>query len=481
MKRQIRNLSSQKGFVLVYMAATLTTLLLFAGLAVDTGRAYVVKAQLTKAVDGAALAAARSLNSGNPRNEAERVFKTNFPLGYLGTTAVTDQATAAGLFNLATNTVTGVNTVTVTAAATVPTTFMRLANFTDLQVTSTGEATRRMVDLSLMLDVSSSIGPQWTDIQTAATQFINGFDPAHDRFSLGTYGWGVKILDQMNAARGFNKTQVMADVPTSLPGGTTPMAEGVYRAWDELRTVASGSQSSLRVIVLFTDGSGNNFPGNFDGSGISKGLFVNDFPAAGGTTSNTPQMAALYDSQSGNQAPSQSITVTNPLTSTQTLTTVAPYLPVGTQSFHSYHRSSGIPTQFPLQSNTLTVNGSPQTTARPLTLFNTTLNKYPATAHNVRNAATNLTEIIANAARADSSGAYPIRIYTLGMGALVTASLGTIPETSESVLKRIANDKTSVPDYNSAQLEGKYFFAPTSDDVAAAFQSIQNQILRLSK
>jgi hypothetical protein len=39
----------------------------------------------------------------------------------------------------------------------------------------------------------------------------------------------------------------------------------------------------------------------------------------------------------------------------------------------------------------------------------------------------------------------------------------------------------SVPDYNSAQLEGKYFFAPTSDDVAAAFQSIQNQILRLSK
>jgi Flp pilus assembly protein TadG len=480
MTRKIRNLSSQKGFVLVYMAATLTTLLLFAGLAVDTGRAYVVKAQLTKAVDGAALAAARSLNSGNPRNEAERVFKTNFPLGYLGTTAVTDPATAVGFFGLATNTVTGVSTVTVTAAATVPTTFMRLANFTDLQVTSTGEATRRMVDLSLMLDVSSSIGSSWSSIASAATQFINGFDAAHDRFSLGTYGWGVEILDQMQGTRGFNKAAVLADVPTSLPGGTTPMAEGVYRAWDQLRTVSSAQQSSLRVIVLFTDGSGNNFPGNFDGSGISKGLFVNDFPAAGGTTSNTPQLAALYDSQSGNQGPSQSITVTNPLTSTQTLTTVAPYLPLGALSFHSYHQSTGIPTSFPLQSNMLTVNGSPQTTARPLTLFNSTVNKYPATAHNVRNAATNLTEVIANAARADSSGAYPIRIYTLGMGALVTANLGTIPETSESVLKRIANDKTS-PDFNSAQLEGKYFFAPTPDDVAAAFQSIQNQILRLSK
>ncbi len=79
MKRQTSRLSGQKGFVLVYMAATLTTLLLFAGLAVDTGRAYVVKAQLTKAVDGAALAAARSLNSGVPRNEAVRVFKIEFP------------------------------------------------------------------------------------------------------------------------------------------------------------------------------------------------------------------------------------------------------------------------------------------------------------------------------------------------------------------------------------------------------------------
>ena len=170
MKRHTSNLSSQKGFVLVYMAATLTTLLLFTGLAVDTGRAYVVKAQLTKAVDGAALSAARSLNSGSPRTEAERVFKANFPTGYLGTTAVTDPATTPGFFAVNTNAATGVNTVTVTASATVPTTFMRLANFTDLTVTSSGEATRRMVDLSLVLDVSSSIGSQWSTVRDAVTE-----------------------------------------------------------------------------------------------------------------------------------------------------------------------------------------------------------------------------------------------------------------------------------------------------------------------
>ncbi len=69
--------SAEKGFTLIYMAIALTVLLLFTGLAVDTGRAYVVKAQLTKAVDGAALGAARMLNSGDPRGEAVNIFKTN--------------------------------------------------------------------------------------------------------------------------------------------------------------------------------------------------------------------------------------------------------------------------------------------------------------------------------------------------------------------------------------------------------------------
>jgi hypothetical protein len=53
-------------------------------------------------------------------------------------------------------------------------------------------------------------------------------------------------------------------------------------------------------------------------------------------------------------------------------------------------------------------------------------------------------------------------------------------ETSESVLKRMANDSTS-PDFNGAQLEGKYYYAQTAADVGPAFQALQNQILRLTK
>jgi hypothetical protein len=149
-------------------------------------------------------------------------------------------------------------------------------------------------------------------------------------------------------------------------------------------------------------------------------------------------------------------------------------------STHAHHRSFGIPTSFPFQSNSLTVDGSTQSVARGLTDFNTANNRYPAHVRNIRNAATNLVEIVADAARSDDDGAYPIRIFTIGMGELVRYQLGSRPETSESVLIRIANDKRS-PDFNDDQLEGRYFFAESEADVGPAFQQLQNQIVRLTK
>src|SRR4249920_1956304 len=93
------SISSERGYALIYMCVVLVVLLLFTGLAVDTGRAYIVKAQLSKAVDGAALAAARNLNSGSPKNEAITVFRANFPAGYLGTSSSTDPTSDPNFFS----------------------------------------------------------------------------------------------------------------------------------------------------------------------------------------------------------------------------------------------------------------------------------------------------------------------------------------------------------------------------------------------
>src|SRR5262245_24050189 len=267
-------ITNEKGVALIYISIALSVLLLFAGLAADSGRSYVVKAQLTKAADGAALAAARMLNSGDAEGEARRVFAANFPSGYLGTTG-----TPSMTYALQTDNTRGENIVTVTASTALPTTLMRLGHFEQVTVGAASEARRRMVDLSLILDVSGSIGSKWGAVRDASRAFIESFDQAHDRVSLVTYGNGARVLVPMSTGRGFDKSGTSAAVPQALPGGSTAMVEGLYRGWDEIRVVPNGQQSSLRVIVLFTDGASNSVPGFYDAApGVAKGLRTYDFP-----------------------------------------------------------------------------------------------------------------------------------------------------------------------------------------------------------
>ncbi len=467
---------NEDGYALIYVTVGLALLLLVAGLVADGGSSYIVKAQLSKAVDGSALAAARMLNSGDAEGEARRVFNANFPPGHLGTTG-----TPTFNFNLTTDEARGENIVTVSATTHLPTTFMRLGNFERVTVDASAEARRRMVDLSLVLDVSSSIGSRWPAVRDAARGFVDSFDAAHDRVALVTYGNGARVVAPMPGGRGFDKSGTMLAIPDALPGGSTAMVEGLYRGWDEIRTVSSGSQSSLRVLVLFTDGASNSVPGFYDVSpGTAKGLRTYDFPKNNpdpdGQTWNNPMITGLYDTETGATGPSHSLTV-GYWNHTTTMAQV-PFLPLA--SAHTHRRSAGIPASFPLQSAALTVNGVAQSTARGLRNQNVTTGRYPADVFNINNAARNLVEIIANAARSDDDGDYRIRIYTIGMGELLKYSLGTMPERPEEILMRVANDDRS-PDFNDGQLEGKYFFAATGADVGSAFQALQNEIIRLSK
>ncbi len=492
-------LRNERGFTLFYLAVFTVALLIFVGLAVDTGRAYVVQAQLSKAVDGAALGAARMLNSGNPRTEAGNIYRANFPAGYFGTTQSTSPS-EAGFFNVNTIAASGINVVTVTATATVPTTFMKLANFQEVQVHATGEATRRMVDLSLVIDTSSSIGWRWQYVRDAARTFVNSFDASSDRMSLIFFGNGARVVDAMPSGRGFDKARLVADIPNSLPGGSTAMVQGLFRGWDELRTVPNGQQSGLRVIVLFTDGASNSVPGIWAGSTQSRGYRTWDFPDNGADpdsqTHASPPMDGTYDTTHNTTGanptmgyPTTTQSAFYPTTNCNTVSPSGcwssnqvnprvPWMPV--DAFIANARSGGMPNNFPFQSNTLLVAGASQQSRRGLRNFNAAQNRWPADIWNVNNAARNLVEILGDRARADATGDYPIRIYTIGMGELVRYNLGTRQEMSEDILKRIANDASS-PDRNTAQLEGKYYFAATPDDVGPAFAALQNQIIRLTK
>src|SRR5215470_2778382 len=107
MKKTKTTKKHDRGFALIYMAVTLSGLLVFSGLAVDGGRAYVVKAQLSKAVDGAALGAARAVNSGNPRQEAVNIFKANFPDGFMGVSIANDPTADPNFYHSSVDPATG--------------------------------------------------------------------------------------------------------------------------------------------------------------------------------------------------------------------------------------------------------------------------------------------------------------------------------------------------------------------------------------
>jgi Mg-chelatase subunit ChlD len=343
----------------------------------------------------------RSRQRAQPRTAAIRgrrrhkSSEANFPAGYLGTSPSTDPTADPNFYTSTVDAATGVNTVTVNATAVLPTTFMSVANINSVTVSSTGEATRRMVDLSLVLDVSSSIGPQWSAVRDAARTFVNSFDAAHDRLALLTFSDGANVINPMPSSRGFDKTGMISNVPSTLPGGSTAMVEGLYRAWDELRSVPTGSQSGLRVIVLFTDGASNSVPGDY-GTGPGVGLRTYDFPQNAGDTHgqtwNSPHITGLYDRQTG--ANSMGVDTTVPWDSPNTpfdANNAWPrYLPLA--SAHTHHRSAGIPTSFPLQTSSLNVDGVPQSSTRGLRDFDTVAAKYPAEVHNVNNAARNLVE-----------------------------------------------------------------------------------------
>ena len=292
-------ITTERGAALIYVTVALSAMLLVAGLATDSGRAYVVKAQLTKAVDGAALAAARMLNSGDPEAEARKVFNANFPAGYMGTIGAPSMG-----FSLETDEVRGENIVTVTGNARMYTSLMRVAEYEEVPVVAMGEARRRMVDLSLILDVSGSIGSKWPAVRDASRAFVEAFDPVHDRLALLTYSDGARVLQAMPSSRGFDRSSMVSAIPQNLPGGSTAMVQGLYRGWDEVRSVPTGSQSSLRVIVLFTDGASNSLPGRYDAAPtVTKGLRTADFPKNSpdpdGMTWNNPSIAGLYDTQTG--------------------------------------------------------------------------------------------------------------------------------------------------------------------------------------
>jgi Flp pilus assembly protein TadG len=483
----------ERGVATVMVALLLIMFMGCVGLAIDLGRAYIIRVALATAVDGAALAAARQLPQGENAASAAatKIFNANFPPGFLGAGAVTNQVD----FGTAAD---GSDLITITSRANMPTTFMKVAGFSSIDVGSSGQATRRLVDMAFVIDQSGSLGGQFPAVRTASSNFVKQFDTTFDRVALLSFSTNVILHDAIRTpARGFNLGTLQSDIGNLQLAGSTSTAEGLYQSWNQLRLIPVNNQSGLRVVVLFTDGAPNSWPGKFqkvamgcgngngacapNGSlmpyppGVTGTLVTNDYPAPAGQ--NDPAVTGLYNTYNA-----ANIVFVNPTNNpngrwtsgnNNLKTTVNPGIPELPNPAVSLHAplggSSGLPLSFPLYDGTLP-HQRPMIGTLP----------YPNHVQNANNAARNLMESVANAIRADNTGRAPIHIFALGLGADLNLGTGSDNETGSSMLQRASNDPAS-PDYNPNQPEGGYFFAGSTADLQAAFDAIRDRIIRISQ
>ncbi|HET9888021.1 MAG TPA: pilus assembly protein TadG-related protein, partial [bacterium] len=149
-------LCNQRGQAVLMTALILIALLAMAGLAVDAGRFFIVRAQLAKAVDGGALAGARVLPSGqdNAQQAALGVAGMNFGLGFMNTTSRNFSTQFEESEDEA--------KVIVSGTAVLPTTLLRIVGVDQSIVTASAEAERRPLSIALVLDNSWSLDPEFT-------------------------------------------------------------------------------------------------------------------------------------------------------------------------------------------------------------------------------------------------------------------------------------------------------------------------------
>jgi Flp pilus assembly protein TadG len=251
---QGKNRQSEDGQILLVFAFLLPVLLMFAGLAVDYGFAYVTKTTLSKAVDAAALAAMRNINQGQSRATAiaQSAFNVNYEtaLGRDSTHPVVNIAITTDASN---NTVVNVN-----ATATINTFFIHLLSGSKtLTVSSSAQTTRPKLIMSLVLDKSGSMnrngGAQ--ALPPAVDNFLTYFDDNTARVTMVSFS----SIATVNVSIRTNFTSIITSAVNRMPfGGATYARGGLLNGQTQINSIPTlPGENVVKVAVFFTDGWAN--------------------------------------------------------------------------------------------------------------------------------------------------------------------------------------------------------------------------------
>jgi Flp pilus assembly protein TadG len=449
-------INATKGQIIVLIAVVLVVLLALAGLAVDLGMAYGVRTKLYGAVDAASIAGGRVVSQGSTviRSQANLFFNANYPASLLGSTVTAQNTNAV-------HNADGSWTITVNATAIVPTYFARVVGWRNFSVNASATSTVRTLDLILVLDSSGSLNTPSTTpalLRSAAKSFIRNFDTTSDRIGLVHFASGSITDVTITTTRGFNLSTIDNAIDSISVHGATTSEEAMRLAKLQLDAIPATSQSSLRAIVLFTDGAPNGVAGNFNNGGtpVQGDLYSTANPDWNQDPCGDDGGKARWLFYTNYQDSPPSTRCSNSLIA-YNINTLPATDYTNTVSLQSYNN---------------------------IRTFNPSGNPIPNTTCNVNRAARNMLENLANAARSETVSS-PIHIFTIGLGAsLISLEITQCgygnSEQGSNILNRLAN-MPGVDTYNPNQPSGLYAYAADATQLNNAFNQVASAILRLAK
>jgi Flp pilus assembly protein TadG len=208
-----RLLKDQRGAVMAIVGLAIIPLFAIIGLAIDTTRGYLAKSRLWSAVDAAALAGGRVYEADYRDDDIQMYFDSNFPDGFM----------SAVLEPLDIDPDDVNRTITVTAQATIPTTFMRVVGIDTMTISASSEVMleSQSIEVSLVLDITGSMVDHMEDLRDAADELVDLVvqdvqTPFYSKLALVPYSMGVNVGSYANDVRGSytNNTCTWSADPT---------------------------------------------------------------------------------------------------------------------------------------------------------------------------------------------------------------------------------------------------------------------------
>jgi Flp pilus assembly protein TadG len=483
---RIKNSARGSALILFTLLATLV-LVPMVGLAIDGSIVFWEKARLAASVDAAALATGRALNTSVQLADQQSIklvgqnyFVANFQPGHMGTSVVTP---LANLVTIDTST-TSLIRITVQASVSVPLYFLRIFGKSSAIVSDIGQASRRDLNVFIVLDRSGSMntGTECSQLIQSAQNFADLFIDGRDTLELITFQTTANI--DYPASQTFKSGNPTLDsvIGNLVCAGATNSSMALSTAHQEI-TKLNGA-AKLNIVVFYTDGYPTAFYGVFPTKKLTDTRYSPtqtssqvSTSASGCSATTLPgvltmpgQISAPTGTTYGvlspagiaiNSTAGQNLTVINSSgcafykNGAAYMRQDAAYIPA--TDFYANQTDTGYqPLLYFPSSNPYYSKGATAATIRP------------DVPQNILNVAFNTADAAAKSIRNDAI--YNPIIYTIGLGTSVDTDF----------MMRVANDA----DYagrDTTQPTGQYVYSPTSDQLNASFQVIASQILKLSQ